>query len=125
MIRKLVLLIVIPFGIMSCASVEQVDSKPGYTVIDFKYTYSGCRDCNDTVEVRYGEAYTIFDQRGGCGKNDVARCIVDNGGRVQAYILDSCETNRTGNFGEKKFTGCSRRGILGETVTCCTRTASE
>lgn len=125
MIRKLVLLSVIPFAIMSCASVDPNEAKPGYAVIDFDYTYTGCQDCNDTVEVRYGDSYTIFDQQGGCGRNDIARCIVDNGGRVQAYILDSCETDRTGNYGEKKFTGCSRRGILGETVTCCKRSAAE
>jgi len=125
MIRKLILLIVMPLGIMSCASTDQNDLKPGYAVIDFDYTFTGCRDCSDTVEVRYGDTYTIFDQRGGCGMNDIARCIVDNGGRVQAYILDSCETDRTGNFGEKKFSGCSRREALGETVTCCKRTAAE
>lgn len=34
--------------------------------------------------------FVIYDQVGGCGTNDVAKCVTDQSGNIKSYIKDSC-----------------------------------
>ncbi|HYX37675.1 MAG TPA: hypothetical protein VE954_31625 [Oligoflexus sp.] len=95
-------------------------SSHGYTVecsfvkrlVQFTYSYGNRQGA---VRLGPGEVHTIYDQVGGCGGADVARCYIDNKGRVQAYYKDSCGT---GTWGPALFSGTSSATEVGFTVSC-------
>lgn len=80
------------------------------------YSYNYC-DCEGIVYMSPGEMYEIYNQPGGCGPNDVARCYLDDSGRVSAYNHDSCDS--TPNWGDPVYTSCSEATYSSYIVRCC------
>jgi len=84
--------------------------------VSYKFNYGNNR--SGVLSMKPGSLYSIYDEKGGCGPNDIAQCQLNRNGTVQAKYSDSCSRPVVG---PQISDGCSEASFKNYTVTCCTR----
>ncbi|MHA6327220.1 hypothetical protein [Roseivivax sp. CAU 1753] len=82
--------------------------------ISYNFNYG---DHRGVQAMRPGDVFDIYNEKGGCGPNDIAQCQVNANGTIQAKYRDSCGSPKTG---APVSNGCSKATFKNYTVTCCT-----
>lgn len=112
------LILALGFGLAGFFALNSKMETQKTTGYKFEYFTTYLNKSGTGVLQARNDEYVIYDEPGGCGPNDVAKCTTDNDGMLRAYIKDSC--SGSGKFGNKiNSTGTISRGVDNTFIVSC------